>query len=149
MVGSWRNLESADGPTILVLTGQDNSSTGLGNDRPNVSGNPNSGPHNVNRWFNTNVFTPNLPLTFGNAGRNIVVGPGFHNFDFSVVKNTKIGETVNLQFRSEFFNIFNHPNFALPHILAAPNFGTLFQPRMQPRTTLGSVRADPGSFNSP
>ena len=116
------------GQPFSVLTGQDNSSTGLGNDRPNVSGNPNSGPHNVNRWFDTNVFTPNLPLTFGNAGRNIVVGPGFHNFDFSVAKNTKIGETVNLQFRSEFFNIFNHPNFALPaNILAAPNFGTLFQ----------------------
>ena len=65
-----------------------------------MSGDPNSGPHNANRWFNTSVFTPNPPLTFGNAGRNIVEGPGFHNFDFSVVKNTRIGETVNLQFRS-------------------------------------------------
>jgi hypothetical protein len=69
-----------------------------------------------------------LPLTFGNAGRNIVVGPGFRNFDFSVLKNTKIGESSNLQLRAEFFNITNHPNFALPsNILAAPNFGTLFQ----------------------
>ena len=51
-----------------------------------------------------------------------------HNFDFSVLKNTHIGERINAQFRTEFFNITNHPNFALPaNILAAPNFGTLFQ----------------------
>jgi hypothetical protein len=121
-------LSLQTGQPFSVLTGQDNSSTGLGNDRPNVIGDPNAGPHTVNRWFNTDAFTPNLPLTFGNAGRNIVVGPGFHNFDFSVAKNTKVTENVNLQFRAEFFNVFNHPNFALPsNILAAPNFGTLFQ----------------------
>src|SRR5437899_1441228 len=68
-------LSLQTGQPFSVLTGQDNSSTGLGNDRPNVRGNHNSGPHNVNRWFNTNVFTPKLPLTFGNAGRNIVLGP--------------------------------------------------------------------------
>jgi hypothetical protein len=121
-------LSLQTGQPFSVLTGQDNSSTGLGNDRPNVVGDPNSGSHTVNRWFNTDAFTPNLPLTFGNAGRNIVVGPGFRNFDFSVLKNTKIGESSNLQLRAEFFNITNHPNFALPsNILAAPNFGTLFQ----------------------
>ena len=121
-------LSLQTGQPFSVLTGQDNSSTGLGNDRPNVIGDPNVGSHGVNRWFNTGAFTPNLPLTFGNAGRNIVVGPGFHNFDFSVTKNMKIAETANLQFRAEFFNIINHPNFALPaNILAAPNFGTLFQ----------------------
>lgn len=121
-------LSLQTGQPFSVLTGQDNSSTGLGNDRPDVSGNPNQGPHSVNRWFNTSAFTPNLPLTFGNAGRNIVVGPGFHNLDFSVAKNTKIADAANLQFRAEFFNITNHPNFALPaNILAAPNFGTLFQ----------------------
>jgi hypothetical protein len=121
-------LSLQTGQPFSVLTGQDNSSTGLGNDRPNVIGDPNAGPHTVNRWFNTDAFSPNLPLTFGNAGRNVVVGPGFHNFDFSIAKNTKIGESANLQFRAEFFNILNHPNFALPaNILAAPNFGTLFQ----------------------
>jgi hypothetical protein len=45
-----------------------------------------------------------------------------------VMKNNKIGERANLQLRTEFFNIFNHPSFALPsNILAAPNFGSLFQ----------------------
>src|SRR5438105_5205178 len=116
------------GQPFSVLTGQDNSSTGLGNDRPNLVSDPNSGPHTVQRWFNTAAFQPNAPLTFGNAGRNIVVGPGYRDFDFSILKNTKFGERVNAQFRTEFFNIFNHPSFALPsNILAAPNFGSLFQ----------------------
>jgi hypothetical protein len=57
-----------------------------------------------------------------------VVGPGFRNFDFSVLKTTPLRENVKLQFRAEFFNITNHPNLALPsNILAAPNFGALFQ----------------------
>ena len=56
------------------------------------------------------------------------MGPGYRDFDFSILKNTKIGERVNVQFRTEFFNIVNHPSFALPSsILAAPNFGALFQ----------------------
>ncbi len=121
-------LSLQTGQPFSVLTGQDNSSTGLGNDRPDLIGDPNAGPHTVSQWFNTAAFVPNAPLTFGNAGRNIVTGPGFHNFDFSVAKNTHFGERVNAQFRAEFFNITNHPNFALPaNILAAPNFGTLFQ----------------------
>ena len=121
-------LSLQTGQPFSVLTGQDNSSTGLGNDRPNLIGDPNAGPHTVDKWFTTAAFTPNAPLTFGDAGRNIVVGPGFHNFDFSVLKNTRVGERINVQFRAEFFNITNHPNFALPaNILAAPNFGTLFQ----------------------
>lgn len=121
-------LSLQTGQPFSVLTGQGNSATGLGNDRPDLIGEPNSGPHTVQRWFNTDAFVPNALLTFGNSGRNIVRGPGFHNFDFSVLKNTAIREGVNLQFRAEFFNITNHPNFALPaNVLAAPNFGSLFQ----------------------
>jgi hypothetical protein len=54
---------------------------------------------------------------FGNSGRNRVVGPGLFNFDLAAVKNTKIekiSETFNVQFRAEFFNILNHPNFQAP-----------------------------------
>ena len=43
-----------------------------------------------------------------------MTGPGFHNVDFSLLKNTPITERMNLQFRSEFFNALNHPNFGLP-----------------------------------
>jgi len=116
------------GQPFSVLTGESLSGTGLGNDRPNLVGDPNRGPHTVQQWFNTNAFALNAPLTFGNAGRNIVTGPGYRDLDFSLIKNTQLGEKVKVQFRTEFFNIVNHPAFALPsNILAAPNFGTLFQ----------------------
>jgi Carboxypeptidase regulatory-like domain/TonB dependent receptor-like, beta-barrel len=55
---------------------------------------------------------------FGNAGRNSIIGPNSFNFDFSLFKNIpvrKISESFNIQFRAEFFNIFNHPNFLLPN----------------------------------
>jgi hypothetical protein len=50
----------------------------------------------------------------GNAGRNSVYGPGLKNFDYSLIKDTKIKEHLNLQFRAEFFNVFNHSNFQAP-----------------------------------
>jgi len=125
-VGAILSLQT--GQPFSVLSGRDNSSTGLGNDRPDVVGDPNAGAHTVDQWISPSSFVQNAPLTFGNAGRNIVRGPGFHNLDFSLLKNFQLHENVNLQFRAEFFNVTNHPNFALPsNILAAPNFGTLFQ----------------------
>jgi outer membrane receptor protein involved in Fe transport len=113
---------------LSVLTGVNQSSTGLGEDRPDLVGDPNAGPRTVAQWFNTKAFTLNAPLAFGNAGRNIVTGPAFRNFDMALMKNTRILESANIEFRAEFFNIFNHPNFALPgNILTAPNFGAIFQ----------------------
>jgi hypothetical protein len=116
------------GQPFSVLTGQSLSGTGLGNDRPDLIGNPNAGPHTVNQWFKTAAFTLNQPLAFGNAGRNIITGPSFKNADFALMKNTRVRETANIEFRAEFFNIFNHPNLALPgNIESAPNFGVISQ----------------------
>lgn len=124
-VGGILTLQT--GQPFSVLTGKGLSGTGLGNDRPDLVGDPNAGPHTVQEWFNTAAFADNQPLTFGDAGRNIVVGPGYRDFDFSVLKNMMLGEKANAQFRAEFFNVTNHPSFALPaNISAAPNFGTLF-----------------------
>jgi hypothetical protein len=61
---------------------------------------------------------------FGNLGRDQIYGPGFWNADFSVTKNTKLTETVSLQFRAELFNIFNHPNFALPTNVITPGLNS-------------------------
>ncbi len=58
---------------------------------------------------------------FGDMGRNVLRGPSFKEFNFSLFKNTAITERVNLQFRAEFFNLFNHPNFSNPEL---PNFIT-------------------------
>ncbi len=121
-------ITAQSGQPFSVLTGENQSSTGLGDDRANVSGDPNGGPHTVAEFFNTSAFSINAPLTFGNSGRNIVAGPGFTNVDFALMKDTVITERVKMQFRAEFFNILNHPNFALPNnVLSSPSFGSLYQ----------------------
>jgi hypothetical protein len=60
------------------------------------------------------IMIPPTPGTFGTMGRNIFRDTGFRNVDFSLAKNWKLGERLSAQFRAEFFNIFNHPNFANP-----------------------------------
>ena len=65
-------------------------------------------------YLNPNAFAQPDNGTFGNLGRNAIFGPKFVNTDFSVEKTTKFGDKLNAQLRAEFFNLFNHPNFALP-----------------------------------
>jgi hypothetical protein len=66
-------------------------------------------------WFDLTAFTQPAVGTQGNAARNILDGPSFKNFDFSVTKNNRFSERLNMQFRAEFFNILNHPNYGLPN----------------------------------
>ena len=61
------------------------------------------------------VLIPPALGNFGNMGRNIFPDSGFKNVDFSLAKNWHFGERLHAQFRAEFFNIFNHPNFANPY----------------------------------
>ncbi len=75
---------------------------------------------NVNHWFDSTAFkdppayTPGSPSRVGNAGRNIIPGPGLATLDFSLFKKFNFSESKSLQFRAEFFNLFNHPNFLYP-----------------------------------
>jgi hypothetical protein len=62
--------------------------------------------------------------SFGNLGRNAIYGPRFWSVDFAVSKDTRIFERLNLQLRAEFFNLFNHPNFALPNFFVNPVFNS-------------------------
>ena len=92
----------------------------------------------VDKWFDTSVFA--APARFGNLGRNVVVGPGFNNTDFSVTKSTKLGEKAYLQFRSEFFDLFNHPNLGQPgNVFGTPDFGRITRTRF-PTGESGSSR---------
>jgi carboxypeptidase family protein/TonB-dependent receptor-like protein len=68
----------------------------------------------VNEWYNPLCFTLEAPGTLGDTGRNTVRGPNFVDTDIGIMKDTRIRETVSLQFRAEFFNIFNHTNLGLP-----------------------------------
>ena len=116
--------------TVALLPEFDNSNTGisnlgfLGNDRPNLIGRAKLQDPTPERWFNTSVFAVPPFGRFGNSGRNIVDGPGYQNVNFSLVKNTALWESATIQFRTEFFNLFNHPNFGLPdNFVGSPSFG--------------------------
>jgi hypothetical protein len=96
------------------------------NDRPNLIGNPNNGPKRWDAWFNTAAFAPVTPGTFGNSGRNVIIGPRTNAADVAVLKSTRIAERLNMQFRAEAFNLFNHPNLTLPNVTVNSGaFGTI------------------------
>jgi hypothetical protein len=99
--------------------------SGFPSDRPNLVGDPTQGtcPNGAHTgtpdcWYNPAAFQQLDPTTqigqFGNAGRNIVQGPGYQQWDFSALKNFRFSESATLQFRTELFNIFNHANFGIP-----------------------------------
>jgi hypothetical protein len=91
------------------------------------------------QWINPAAFVRQA-TGFGNAGRNILTGPGFADVDLSIAKNTKVTERVALQFRCEAFNLFNHPNFGQPqNNLAVASFGQITATRTT-RGDLGSSR---------
>ncbi|HXX27916.1 MAG TPA: TonB-dependent receptor [Terriglobales bacterium] len=97
--------------------------------RPNVvSGvnpiNPNweSAPDTIG-YLNANAFAQPAFGTFGDLGRNAIFGPHYWDWDFAVLKNTLLTERISLQLRGEFFNILNHPNFALPNWFVTPGSG--------------------------
>jgi hypothetical protein len=96
-------------------------------------------------WLNPAAFTPQPFGVVGNAGRDSLTGPGFTDFDASLIKNTPLhflGEGGAAQFRWELFNIFNHPNFALP---SATIFGgTAAAQSATPLSTAGKISATSG-----
>jgi hypothetical protein len=69
----------------------------------------------ADQWFDASCFAVPAPGTFGNAGRNILVGPGLTNVDFSVFKSFRMVSDHQLQFRMEVFNLFNHVNLGQPN----------------------------------
>ena len=80
----------------------------------------------IRQYFNTAAFQKNQPGTFGASGRNILMSPGLTNIDAAAVKRFSITERWHLDFRSEFFNLLNHPEFLPPgNSLGSASFGQL------------------------
>jgi len=79
---------------------------------PVITGNP-------NQWFNPNAFLAPPPNSgfYGNLGRDTLIGPGLATWDFSALKNTRLSEKWNLQFRTEIFNLLNRANFNTPSLI--------------------------------
>ncbi len=114
------------GLPMIVTNGFPNAlENGSSADRPNYTPNApgcNNNPYNNgtlglprNYWLNVNCFGLAPAGELGNLPRNALIGPGAVTFDPSVVKNTKINEQVNVEFRAEFFNVLNHANLANPN----------------------------------
>lgn len=104
-----------------ITSGRDNSFSGIGRDRADyIGGNAmldTGRPHGelVAQYFNTAVFVPNAIGTFGNSGKGIIRGPKYFNVDFGATKRTQVIERVALEFRAEFFNVFNNVMFNAPN----------------------------------
>ena len=116
--------------TVNLGPSNDVANIGLVNgnnlERPNLTGNPNIGPKIAAHWFNTAAFSLPAAFTFGNDPRNSVIGPGFVNLDISLQKEWALRESMQLQFRVDAYNTFNHPNLNLPgRIFGASNFGVI------------------------
>jgi len=110
-------------PTMSFST----ANTGTGHPDRTCSGNLSN--WTLAQYFDTSCFVPATPYNFGNSGRNILYGPGAVNFDFSFFKDfpvKKLGESGQVQFRGEFFNLFNHPQFSNPNSnVSTPQAGTI------------------------
>jgi hypothetical protein len=109
-----------NGQPLGLTTSVNNTQSLGGGSRPNNNGTSAklSGPteDRLNAYFNTAVFSAPPAFTFGNTARTLpdIFAPGTKNWDFSIMKNNRLKERYNLQFRTEFFNGFNIVNFGGP-----------------------------------
>jgi hypothetical protein len=117
------------GPPLTITSGKDNSLTGLGNDRAIATGQSMAQPGGdpLFAWFNQAAFAINPIGTAGTLGRGILHGPNVFSFDMGAFKRIPLKtERIKLQFRAEFFNIFNHPVFNNPSTsLSSASFGRI------------------------
>lgn len=118
-LGGWQAngvITVQTGFPFNVTIGSDVANTGLGSQRPDLIGTPSAscGGGNLINCISATAFTQPAAYTYGNAGRNLLYGPGLANVDFSLFKNFGIFERLRTQFRAEFFNFLNHPAFGNP-----------------------------------
>jgi hypothetical protein len=124
-------LRLSSGQPYNLNSFEDYNNTNEFFERPDIIGNPFAGTGGHNQLLNLSAFAAPcdwnpilgacVPGTqhFGNLGRNAFIGPDFKNFDFSLAKDMKLNERLNMQFRADVFNLFNHANFSNPTL---PNF---------------------------
>jgi hypothetical protein len=118
VAGNW-NLGSIfyvrSGLPINVLAGSDVANVGSISERAKRIGtSPYAATQSPGNWLNHAAFTLPTAYTFGNEGRNDLVGPAYRDIDFNAAKNFPLWESTTLQFRAEFFNVFNQTNYANP-----------------------------------
>lgn len=145
LVSGWSfapivSLQSGNPFNVVIAS---NAYTGVSNTiHPNANGPVVLTGSALTNWFAnpTTVYTTPPAGTLGNLGRNSVVGPDFKDVDFSLIKNTKITERLNAQFRADTFDVFNHPNYGQPgRVFGTSAFGVISSTRF-PTSDSGSSR---------
>jgi hypothetical protein len=130
-------VQSQSGNPVNIVT-SNSSLNGMPNTvRPDVTG-PIRITGSVDQWFDPSAFV--AADHFGNLGRNVVIGPAFHNTDVSIIKNIRRDGRVGLQLRADIFDLFNQANFGPPgNIVGSPTFGKITRTRL-PTGEAGSSR---------
>jgi hypothetical protein len=111
--GDWQLsgiLSVTSGGWYNITLGRDNSLTGVSLDRPNLVGPYALSNRTFDRWFNPAAFQASPAGTFGNLGRNVVLGPKFVNCDVGLMRQFGLREGLKLEVRGEAFNEINHAN---------------------------------------
>ncbi len=149
IAGGWQisgifSAQSGFGFTPLIAG--DNALSATGSQRPNVIlGVDPFGPdtRTPTHWFNGNAFVLAPRGFFGNGGRNILDGPGIINLDLGLMKNFPVTERIRVQFRAEFFNLSNHPNFQGPaSTVNSPSVGIISSTNTEARQIQFGLRLD-------
>jgi hypothetical protein len=131
VIGGWQwtgVMQFQTGRPYTIDSGTDNSRDGIGNDRAKTTGAPVEPPSGSAQtvWFNAAAFAVNDVGTFGTVGRGAYYGPSLHSWDMGLFKNFRMNTDMNVQFRAEFFNVFNQVNFNLPNRnRSGGNFGVI------------------------
>jgi hypothetical protein len=145
VLGGWQATTIVtvnSGFPFSLFVPYDNANVGGGAQRPTVTGDllPSGFKQTPNAWFNTKAVTV-IPYTFGNLGRNALRQDGFKNVDTGILKQFPFSESKGLEFRTEFFNFFNHPNFGPPDpTVGDPTFGQLLTQVGNPRVMQFSLK---------
>jgi hypothetical protein len=123
------------GPPFTVILSGNPANTSRGTIRPNLVGDPNlpAGERTPEQWFNTGAFVAPPAFTYGDSGRNIVVGPGTKLVDLGLRKSVRVHGAQTFEVRIDAYNAFNSPQLGIPgRVLGTPTFGRI--------TTVGSPR---------
>jgi hypothetical protein len=132
IVGNWELTvieKATSGFPVFVIDTANGSGVNFQNNgnsltRPNQTCNPTLNNPTLAMWFNTSCFSAPPAGELGNANRTPLSGPGFVNTDFSIIKHFPIREGMRLDFRTEIFNLFNHPQFGNPGSSVGADFNS-------------------------
>jgi hypothetical protein len=130
LIGGWKvgaivSIQSGL-PLAVTQATNNNAFAGFSVQRPNRVGNPVLDDPTTAMWFDTSAFQAAPQFTLGNASRNPVRGPGYWNMDLALIKQTRLQEAVNMEFRAECFNLTNTPPLGSPAVvLGNAGFGTI------------------------